>query len=112
MVRWYKTLMASLSIVSPSERALNLGETMDVVEETHAQWKALRDGTVENGAFSKRLRVYVFVRACAWGGEVFRPGMLASGIHICETCVHILIIFITTLDVVWPSYERHMRLDR
>ena len=49
--RWYKTPDGKpINSFGHQERALNLGETMDVVEETHAQWKALRDGTVENGA--------------------------------------------------------------
>ena len=88
---------------------------MDVVEETHAQWKALRDGTVENGALGRNKRLRVYVRLCVrvhGGGGSSVLECWHRHMAFVRLVRHILIIFITTLDVVWPSYERYMRLDR
>jgi inorganic pyrophosphatase len=48
--RWYKTPDGKpINAFGHGERALDLSETMHVVEETHAQWAALRDGSAERG---------------------------------------------------------------
>ena len=48
--RWYKTPDGKpINAFGHNELALNLSETMHVVEETHAQWAALKNGTAERG---------------------------------------------------------------
>ena len=48
--RWYKTPDGKLiNAFGHGEAVLSLDETMKVIEETHGQWKALRDGTADQG---------------------------------------------------------------
>jgi inorganic pyrophosphatase len=51
--RWYKTPDGKpLNGFGFEERFLNRKETEGVIEETHAAWKALREGKVEKGKLS------------------------------------------------------------
>ena len=48
--RWYKTPDGKpINAFGHGEEVLSLSETMHVIEETHAQWKALRNGTADKG---------------------------------------------------------------
>ena len=48
--RWYKTPDGKpINAFGHGEAVLSLDETMKVIEETHGQWKALRDGTADQG---------------------------------------------------------------
>ena len=48
--RWYKTPDGKpINAFGHGEAVLSLSETMHVIEETHAQWQALKDGTADRG---------------------------------------------------------------
>jgi inorganic pyrophosphatase len=52
--RWYKTPDGKpINAFGHGEAALSLEETMKVIEETHSQWKALRDGIADQGQLWK-----------------------------------------------------------